>query len=66
MISVLTYLLAEVSYRLVVLVEHNADFIHEPDLLRIVAIQLRRAGVDVGEETQYALRGNGLRLGYGS
>ena len=61
----LTYLLAEVADRLVILVEHNADLVHQPNLLSIVAVERGRAGVDVGEESQDILRRDGLGGGEG-
>lgn len=41
---------------LVILVEDDADLVHEADLLRIVAVQLRGVGrVDIGEEAEDGL-----------
>jgi hypothetical protein len=49
-VATLTNLLAEVADRFVIFVEDNAHLVHQSDLFLIVAIQFRRAGVDVGEE----------------
>lgn len=61
-----TDFLAGCSNGLIIVVKHNAHFVHEPDLLRIVAIELGGAGgVDVWEETQNGFcgdrSGGGLR-----
>lgn len=45
----------------IVLVCYDADFVHQADLLLIVARERLAGGVDVGEETQDGLSGNGLR-----
>lgn len=55
-----TDLLAEIANWLVVLIEDDADLVHEADLLLIVPLQRCARGVDVGEESQDALRGDGL------
>lgn len=50
--TALTDLLAQVPNRLVILVKDDADLVHEPDLLLIVAIQFCGASVDIGEQLQ--------------
>jgi len=55
-----TDLLAEIANWLVVLIEDDADLVHEADLLLIVPLQRCARGVDIGEESQNALRGDGL------
>jgi hypothetical protein len=65
-VTALTNLLAEVSDRLVIFVEDNAHLVHQSNLLFIVAIQFRGAGVDIGEEAQNTLGCNGLSPSNGS
>jgi hypothetical protein len=54
-------LLAGVTDGQVILIDDNADLIHEADLLLIVAGKSLGAGVDVGEQTQHVLGRDGLR-----
>ena len=61
-VTALTNLLAEVSDRLVILVEDNAHLVHQSNLFFIVTIELCGAGIDVGEESQNALGRDGLGL----
>ena len=62
-----TYLLAEISNRLVILVKNNADLIHQPDLFFVIlTFQPARAGVNIWEKSQDALSRDGLSLSGGS
>lgn len=45
----------------IVLVRYDADFVHQTDLLLIVARERLAGGVDVGEETKDGLSRNRLR-----
>lgn len=55
-----TNLLACSANWLVVLVEDDADLVHQADLLLIVTGQGLGAGVNVGEETEHSLSRDGL------
>lgn len=59
----LTYLLAKAPNRLVVLVEYYADFIHKTNLFSIVPFECRRSSIDVGEQTEDAIRCDRLIIG---
>lgn len=56
-----TNLLAGRANGRIVLVRHDADLVHQADLLLIVARQRLAGGVDVWEETQNGFRRNRLR-----
>lgn len=59
-----TNFLAGCANGLIVVVKHNAHFVHEPDLLLIVAVELGgTGGVYVWEETQDGFGGDGGGLG---
>lgn len=58
-----TDFLAEVSNWLVVLVEDDADLVHEADLLLIVPLKCGAGGIDVREESEDVVRRDGLNLG---
>ena len=58
--KLLTDLLAEVADWLVVLVEDNADLVHEANLLLIVPLHGGARGVDVREQAQNAVCGDWL------
>jgi hypothetical protein len=45
-----TYLLAEIANWFIVVIQDNADLIHEPYLFFIMPIQCSRAGVNVGKQ----------------
>lgn len=55
-----TDLLAEVADWLVVLVEDNADLVHEANLLLVVPLHGRAGGVNVREQAQNAVCGDRL------
>lgn len=57
-----TYLLAEVANRLVILVQNDANLVHQTNLLGIVTVQLSGTGVDIREKAQDARCGDGLHL----
>ena len=56
-----TGLLAGIANGLVILVQDDADLVHQTDLLRIVTRESIGVGVDIGEETEDGLGGDGLR-----
>ncbi len=60
-----TYLLAEVSNWFVILIEDNADLVHQPNLLFIVTVKLSGARIDIWEKSQNAFSRDRLNLGDG-
>ncbi len=61
-IALHTNLLAEVSNGLVILIEDNADLIHQSNLFFIVTVKLCGARIDVWEKSQNAFSRNRLSL----
>lgn len=57
-----TNLLAEIADWLVVFIENDTDFVHQSNLLSIVAIELSGAGVDVRKKSQDTLSSDGFSL----
>lgn len=60
-----TNLLAGSANGEIVLVSDDADFVHESNLLLIVAGQRLAGGIDVWEETKHGFSRNGLGRGGG-
>lgn len=59
--ELLTDLFASSADGQVVLVQDDADLVHQADLFLVVAGQRFRGGIDVGEQTQHVLSRDGLR-----
>lgn len=59
--GVLTKFLARFANRKIVLVGHDANFVHESNLFLVVAIESITAGVDVREEAKDEVRRDRLR-----
>lgn len=58
-----TDLLAEVSNWFIVLVQDDADLVHEADLLLIVPLKCGTGGIDIGEEAEDVVCRDGFDLG---